>query len=425
MWQSGLPPVHEAWLPNQHPLYRPRHAARQRHSLAAAVVFFCLPLVLAVAGVRAPEFENRRLAEVPSLTAGWRFFTGFDSWATDHLPLRDVAVDANDAISRAVFGEPPDYPGGERSSPGPVNNPVPPGQKRQEPSQGFRTVIEGDDSWLYLGYDVRGACHPDRSAQKTVKALQRLRAGVEATGRAFVLVVAPNKTTMVPDNLPDSFAGKTCAGRAQARFWTRTVPEIGAVDLRDSLLRAGARVRTPVYTKFDSHWTPIGALTMVRAIAEAAEPGITANWRELPGGPDTFAGDLPPLIGKTGAVTVERYQLAPDGTRVTSRPIAEDFQQPLRLTQPAGPGLVTRRVGMVADSFTQQALPYLAGGFADVSILHAMTAGKDPAAAGRMLAETDVVVVEVAERFLTSGGSPMTSDKVIDGIIEKLAASPR
>ena len=105
----GLPPLPESWLPREHALHRPRHGVRQTSSRVAALVFFCVPLLLLVVGVRAPEFENRRLADFPSVTDGFGLFTGLDQWATDHLPLRDKAVQAEDGISRGVFGEPPQF----------------------------------------------------------------------------------------------------------------------------------------------------------------------------------------------------------------------------------------------------------------------------------------------------------------------------
>ena len=69
--RRSLPPVHESWLPSEHPLHRPRHAIRQRTSLICAVVFFCTPLLLLLLGVRVPNIENRQLAAFPSPGDGW------------------------------------------------------------------------------------------------------------------------------------------------------------------------------------------------------------------------------------------------------------------------------------------------------------------------------------------------------------------
>lgn len=421
---SALPPLPESWLPNEHPLYRPRHG-RQGQALIAALVFFLIPPLLLVSGVRAPDFENRRLAEFPSPADGWSFFTGLEAWATDHLPLRDAAVQANDAISRAVFGEPPHYAHAPSPDRGPVGVPAQPDDTSKSPQTGYQRVIEGVDGWLYLGLDVRGACYPQRSLAAVSRSLARLRAGVEASGRRFVLVVAPNKSTMVPQYLPETYAGRECAAVATRKFWSEVVPAAQAVDLRARLTEAAENQLGPVYTQYDSHWTHLGALVMTAAIADAAEPGITRSWRMLPGRWVSYPGDLPPLIGRTAQAPNRLYDLAPDGERVLSRPIGTGFRTPLRLAQPSGPGVVSEPTGMIADSFTQSALPYLAGGFGEVTLMHSSMAAKDPAGVGRMLAESDVVVVEVAERDLVSGSSPMVSRNVIDEITTQLAAYPR
>ena len=67
----ALPEMHEAWLPREHSLHRPRHANRQRFALACAVVFLVLPAVGYAFGVRPTAFENHRLASFPSPSLGW------------------------------------------------------------------------------------------------------------------------------------------------------------------------------------------------------------------------------------------------------------------------------------------------------------------------------------------------------------------
>lgn len=422
-----LAPVHEAWLPNEHSLYRPRHAERQHSSLVAASIFFLTPLMLLVLGVRPASFENRALAEFPSISSGWGMFTGLSAWATDHLPLRDTAVAVEDAISRGVFGEAPNLGRATGAdTPGPVPGTGFGGTNDNERrSSAYPTVIEGKDGWLFLGNDVEGACLPSVPRHDVVARLNRLRKVVEESGRDFILVVPPNKTMMMPQFLPGEYVGKGCAADARKQFWAETVPQVKAIDLRSTLERAAADAGTPVYTPLDTHWTPGGALVMVRVLAEKIEPKVTENWRITPGDLLTASGDLPPLIGRKAETTVRHYNLAPDGRTVLSRPIRKQFIQPLELTQPARTGVVRAKVGMIADSFTLAATPYLSGGFADVTLIHADTVGKSQRDLGRLFAERDVIVLEAVERTLVSGRHPLLEDKVIDGIEQELKAHPR
>ncbi|WP_258905411.1 alginate O-acetyltransferase AlgX-related protein [Actinokineospora sp. UTMC 2448] len=416
-------------MPREHSLYRPRHSPRQRSALLTAGVFFCLPLLLLVLGVRPKQIENRPLAGFPSPLSGWAFFTGLSQWATDHLPLRDVAVGIDDTVSRSIFGEPPRLGGGSGGvgpPAGPLNPPSESDTDRDRiQAQGYPKVIEGEDGWLYLGYDVLGACLPEQPLLDVIASLQRLRDAVVASGRKFVLVVGPDKTTMVPQFLPEDYLGEDCAKQAGTEFWHRVVFDAGAIDLRPALVEAGARRGVPVYSRLDTHWTYEGGLAMVRAIAEDIQPGVTAAWKATPTTVIDREADIPPLLGKTGNFPLQAYDLAPDGRTVRSKQVDSAFREPLRLTQPVTRGVVEPKVGMVADSLTLFATPFLAGGFSDVTVVHSDTAGADAVAVGKMLAEADVVVVEAIERSLTGGINPIVDPAVVNAIIAELQRAPR
>ncbi|MFC5056644.1 alginate O-acetyltransferase AlgX-related protein [Saccharothrix xinjiangensis] len=422
----GLPPLPESMLPREHALYRPRHSGRQRAAGVTTVAFFVTPLLLFALGVRPPAFENRDPARFPSITDGWGFFTGLSAWADDNLPLRDVAVRAYDGISRGVFGEPPPF--GQRHESRPVQAPVPsPGDEDREKvrAAGFPKVIEGSEGWLYLGYDVLGACLPERPVDDVIGAVGELRRAVEDSGRQFVLVVAPDKSTVVPEHLPAEFVGEECAKEARDAFWRRVVDEGGALDIRPALRVAAERRGAPVYSALDTHWTHEGGLAMTRALAEAVQPGVTASWKATPATVLQRDADLPPLIGRSGQFPIQTYDLAPDGRTVQSRVVDKAFREPLHLTGATGRGVVDAKVGMVADSFTLFATQYLSGGFADATVVHSDTAGTDPADVAGVLADSDVVVVEAAERSLVSGINPLLSRQALDAIKSELAKRPR
>jgi hypothetical protein len=392
-------------------------------------VFFCVPLLLLVVGVRAPEFENRKLADFPSIADGFGLFTGLDQWATDHLPLRDKAVLAEDALSRGLFGEPPAL-GQKRDAAGPVQAPV------QTPSasdkdrdklraSGFPKVIEGSDDWLYLGYDVLGACLPERPLDDVVNGMKKLREAVESSGRKFILVVAPDKTTMVPEHLPADYVGKACSAEARDNFWKRAVAEAGVLDVRPALRTEAQRLGAPVYSALDTHWTHEAGLTMTRSIAEQVQAGSTATWKVTPGAVVPREGDLSTLLGKSAQFPLQTYDLAPDGQTVQSKAVDKAFRDPLKLPGATGKGVVRTKVGMVADSFTLPAVPYLSGGFADLTVVHSDTAGTDIAKVVSVLADSDVVVFEAVERSLTAGINPMVSDSVVNELKTELAKKRR
>lgn len=419
--QTPLPPVHEAWLPREHSMHRPRHGPRQRAALAAAALFFATPLVALTAGVSPPEIENHRLASFPSPLAGWQFFTALPDWATDHLVFRDSAISAADSVSRGVFGEPPVLGAGDSGArPGVLDRP------KVSRDIAIPAVIEGKSGWMYLGDDVVSRCKQANSVDTTLAQLRKLRDGVEASGREFVLVVAPDKTTVVPQYLPDQFVGTDCLQQVNTELWNLLSTEDFVLDLRAELVAWGERDGAPVYTPLDAHWSDEGGLTMTKALAEAIAPGVTSTWGISPREPWTVPGDLPPLIGRSGDITGTHFALRPDGVFDQAREVPTDFTSPLSLSSAVGPGTVPGKVGLLGDSFSIRALRYLAGAFQDLTVLHyGKTAEDSGRLAGRMLADQDVVAIEVVERTLASGNNMLLRPEVVDGIVAELAAQPR
>ncbi len=421
--------MHESELPTEHAMYRPRHGPRQRTALASAAVFFCTPLLLLVLGVRPPAIENREVAAFPTPADGWGMFTGLNPWAADHLPLRPQALGLADAVSRGLFGEPPPLGQTPQQGPpaqGPVAPPDPTEEDRKRMREaGFPRVIEGSEGWLYLGYDMLGACLPEKPLDDVIDSLDRLRDAVESSGRRFVLVVAPDKSTMVPEYLPTGYVGSKCASAARTEFWRRVIDDAGATDIRPAIEEVARSRGEPIYSKVDTHWTYDGGLVMTRLLAEEIEPGVSTPWKATPADVVRREGDLPPLIGKQVEFPMRFYDLAPDGKTVRSRSVDTGFREPLNMTQAPGPGVVDPSVGVIADSFTLLATPFLAGTFTNLTAIHSDTIGVEPRSIGPMFEDKDVVVFQAAERSLIGGINPLLDRQTIDEIGDQLAQHPR
>lgn len=429
MWRvvsdsTRLPPVHEAWLPREHALHRPRHGGRQLVALICALVFFVTPTALWVVGLRPTEIENHKLASFPSITDGWGMFTKLPRWAIDQLVFRGAAIDAADGISRGIFGEPPPF-GTQRQPTGPLPGSTPPAtDESPDVATGYRQVIEGDDGWLYLGDDVRGKCHPRKPLNRTIAGLNKLRKAVEASGREFRLIVAPDKTTMVPEHLPDRYAGKDCAEAFTRKLWPRLIEEAEAIDVRPLLEKAAANVQRPVYYPNDTHWTDEGSVAMTMTLVENLRPGLTQGWRVVPGGAYTSSADLPKMIGREGSKTSISYSVMPDGQTNRTTVLALDIDRPVRRQQPAVPGTITEPTLVFGDSFTKAASGYLTAGFSDVTMLSYSAANEDLDTTIKAFVESKVVVVEVVERALASGTAGFLYDGFIEKLAPKLAAAP-
>lgn len=425
---------HESWLPDDHPLYRPRHG-KQRFALVCAVVFFVTPLFGLTLFGTPPSIENRALHPFPGVSDGWSFFTELGPWATDHLSFREQAIKLTDGISRSIFGEPPNQDSGDPSQPssgpiaaGPpptVTPPVPgssPLDNEPPPIAGYPRVIEGKNNWLYFGYDTQGKCQPQQPLDTVISSLVKLRKAVEQSGRRFVLLVPPDKSTAVPENLPDQYPGKSCALAFSAKFWPQVTAEAGAVDLRPALARLGSSVYYPQ----DTHWTYAGGLIMTRALAGAISPGIDVPWRVTEGAKVDGSADLPPMLARTGTESSHTYRLAPDGgvDRTQQGPFDTHNVLAFRTDNPVN-GMVAGKTTMVTDSFTNYAAPFLAATFADITLAPSAVVQQDPNAEAQRMVDSDTVVLEVVERNLASGISPLTQPSVLDPILQQLAAHPK
>jgi hypothetical protein len=424
--------LHESWLPKEHPLYRPRHT-HQRLARVCALIFFVAPITaLAVFGQPA-AIENHAVHGFPSLSQGWGFFTGLLPWATDNLPFRRGAIQLADGISRGLFGEPAPLGAGNDQPAGPLpaaptpttTAPSSPSVPLDQTSDGYPEVIEGTDGWLYFGYDMQGKCEPAQSLTTVVSNLNRLKAAVQQSGRQFVLFVAPDKSSVEPQHLPATYAGKSCASAVDTKFWQQMDLSVGAVDPRPELQAAAAQSGQPVYFPQDTHWNYTGGLIMTRELAEAIQPTVSDTWRVSPGKRWSGPADLPAMLAQQGTNTSTQYRLAPDGTIDRTRPVPSDAESPVTVHSdfPVA-GMVTARTTMIDDSFAQYASLLFPATFADLTTVSPEIAAADPAAEADRMVHSQVVVVEVVERNLVAGVSPVTSPQFVDTVAAELKAHP-
>lgn len=407
-----------------------RRPARTRRPLAMLIagLFFFGPLGAFALGVRPAAFENRALAELPSPGDGWSFFPDFTTWAVDHLPLRQQAVQAYAAGSERLFGEQPSYGGTDQ---GPLGG-TPTGE---DPADGQQTqyprVIEGDDGWLYFGTDVANMCDPARSIDETLQRLDRLAEAVEASGRRFVLTIAPDKTTVVPENLPDSYLGQDCAAERRQAFWDalRSASPDWYVDLRGPLEDEQDR-SGPIYRPTDTHWAPHGAAVYARELAGHLDRRLLDDFEVVENGTATRPGDLGRMLGSRSEdefpdVSIERPGVAPVGRESLELPeMPLDGPVTVRDTT-TGAYLFPEPTLLLGDSFSNSSRGVLGGLFADLTLLHNEVAASSPQITADAMADADVVVYEIVERTIGSGRGALIDDATLAAVETTLAANPR
>ena len=215
---------------------RGRRPTRRPVAALVALVFFFGPLAAFVLGRPArAAFENRALAELPSPSDGWSFFPDFTTWAVDHLPLRQQAVEAYAAgvgarLRRAAVLR--------RHRPGPAGRRGSPARAPRTASRSStRRCIQGEDGWLYFGADVSEPVRARRAAStRRWSGSTAWPTPCEASGRRFVFTVAPDKTHDLPGqparHLPRRGVRRRAARRLLGRAAERDPPD-WYVDLRE------------------------------------------------------------------------------------------------------------------------------------------------------------------------------------------------
>jgi hypothetical protein len=396
----------------------PRPRGRRWLVLLVGLVFLFTPAVAFVSGVRATEIENRRLTAFPSLSAGWDFFPQLSAWATDHLPLRDRAVAANTRLSESVFGEPPQYGGpAEGGGAGPVA-PAPGDTEVQE--RVFPKVLQGRDGWLFLGADVSGACEPLLPLDETLAGLTRFGELVQRAGKTYVFTVAPDKSTMNPDKLPESYVGDDCAPEAKRAFWDRMEddPPLGYVDLKQELERVQEEGGENLWRPSDTHWAQRGGLVYAQEVAEALDPALWRTSRITPTGPVELQADLAAQLGTPRTDEVPGWRLDRDGVTVT-----DERATTLAATTTGAP-LHTPETLILGDSFTQSSLSLLSPLFRSARIVQPATATDDPPALVSAILSSDTIVLEIVERSVVAGDVPIIDEAFLTSLEQALATAP-
>jgi alginate O-acetyltransferase complex protein AlgJ len=265
--------------------------------------------------------------------------------------------------------------------------------------------VDGLDGTVYFGEEMNSACA--FGGPRFARALERLSKVadvIEASGRQVVFSVAPNKSAVNKQSLPEQLPHGACDAdgiAAQDRVMD-TFRDERYVQVRERL-EAQSRRDVAVYWQLDNHWTSVAASHYARSVAEELDPRLARR--------QTFAP-----IQET--ITVEMYFLGGTGTVEETGP-GRASTTPVTVRPPAGGQLPTagspvvpdvswvtgprRRTWrgstlLVGDSFTYRALPTLMPLFRRGSFFWTTPGAEDLLI--REISRHRTVVIEVVQRYL-------------------------
>jgi alginate O-acetyltransferase complex protein AlgJ len=411
-----------------------------------ALLFFFGPALAAAVGVRAKPIENRKLTSFPSVSQGWSIFGNFDSWATDHLPLRDTAVRTNSAAERDIFNENPNYAANGAAGATTANAAGVaglPGVGAPQPTQAAPTptasappvvetipsVVGGNDGWLYYGTDFVDACQPVLTPTVIAQRFQELSDIITKAGKKFVATIAPDKSDIYPQYIPDSFAAKTCTRSAQDALWAamEANPPTGYFDVHSAIVAAvTAAPQTPIYYKTDTHWDNAGSLIYAKMLANSLDPTVWTTSKVTDTGPVAKPTDLSALLGAPKSESQETYSVTRAGVHNVLN------NKMLRITNTTtGAPLITGQTALISDSFTEAANFAISGFFASAAIINPVAAcvtasclPKGSVFAYPNLEQTikssQTVVLEIVERDVVGGQAPILSTDFLTSLASYL-----
>ena len=347
------------------------------------VAALCLPMLLMPFFKNDASLEKRSLAEFPAyLSEGQlnlNYSAEFESWVSDHLPLRAQLLTASNTLKGELLHT--------QSS----------------------NVIDGKDGWLFYNTESADFLNTnaltDRQIRSIAVTLSLIEEEVNNRGGRFTFVPAPNKSSIYGEMMPASFRA---APENNLTRLTAELKELGVTftDLRSVLL--GSKAET-VYHRRDSHWNYRGALIGYNAIMDSLGREHE-TWADAPFTVEKiWRGDLDKLLLPAGGVMDEQvvYQIDHARFRFTTPMGVQDQQAQLEnymSDREDRDDLFTAKnldrkdgseVYVVRDSFGRALLPFL------IDAYETSTFKRTDCTSVATLKEGVDLIYEIAERNLS------------------------
>ncbi len=346
--------------------------------LVVTLLGLLVPWAMLVAGLRPKPIENRPLARLPAITVAalldGSWFKGADAFLSDNVWVRPYAI--------RIRGEAYWLSGG-------TGNPQ---------------VLRGRDNWLFTRAEFEPDCQLDAAA--VVATLERAAAATAASKMTFRFVAIPDKHDIYPEQLGAVPFPPPCTA-AQLGPFRSGLAALGPVAVDGWVPLQAARAADPttdLYYPRDTHWTPLGAAQVVRALVRSIDPAVLAADDLVVDGKARRTVDLAQQIGlrqvdttprvvRPGVTLIRADLAAPSGIPV-ARTILE--------TTATGAPTVTGRTLIVYDSFFGIDVGVVGPFFADAVWVHFGDLTNHPELA-QALGTFDTVIVERVERGIYNG----------------------
>lgn len=314
--------------------------------------------------------ENREFTEVPpfNLSQPKRLFKEYKNYYANNFGLKTTLVNAYINFKTDVLKE----------------NPLP------------NQVVKGKDGWYFLG-NAHADILNDRFGNVSFNAaelhaiatrLENTKRYLELRNIKFYVVVAPNKQTIYPENLP--FGLKQHPTRLdQLQKYLKLHTDITFISLKERLI--SEKRHGLLYHKTDTHWNAYGAYfgysETMAAISKDFDiwPTPLEEYHDISA---SIKGDIPPMINMK---TNEKVKLLKKNkvSSIDTLSAHYTFQHYTNQSQDL-------KLIMHSDSFSDAWIPYFNESFKETLFLRSYAL--DPALIDDI--KPDIVMFEIVERHL-------------------------
>ena len=318
-----------------------------------AFLLFFGPILAYASGRRGAPVENRPATDFSELSVSWDGFSTLSQFIGDRIPLRSRAIKSDGWIDQHVFNENPAFGGGA----------VP-------------RIIHGKDGYLFLNDDFGMACQSAEVVPQIVSGISNFMSVIKKSGRQAIYTVAPNKTTLHRELLPDDQGSIDCLNQYSDGLWQGlSAANIdGYVDLKSALSSAMEKTREPLFLRKDSHWDSAGNAAAAKAVINELQPGLWDDSALQYKGLIDYIGDLTylegnPIVDQTPLYEVVRPEITAGTPEIWDN---GDLTHIYRRYTNAGPegSLIKAKTVIMIDSFGVEAVGRIIPYFADITFVH-------------------------------------------------------
>ena len=310
---------------------------------------------------------NEILAQPPALydgegTINLRYLNDCSDYLTDRFAGRQELITLNARLEATVLGE-----------------------------SASEDVILGKDGWLFYRTtldDFQGTNRlSDREIWAAAHCIKLVQEEAAKRNMAFLFTVVPNKNTLYPEYMPNSYIHSDTPGNLVHLETAIEAESIPYVSIKDVFCKQ----ETVLYHKLDSHWTNLGAALAHDAILSALGKNGAAMYQ-----PESFTaradhkGDLYQMLYPTGTETDIQLYPAWEWRYTYDKPLRSVEDQRIDTTCEGADGSLF----MFRDSFGNTLHSFMAESYAKACFSRAMPYQLSLPE----LTDADTLIIEIVER---------------------------